>query len=157
MRHKLLLILVIFSIHNTANSSEKSPWVGDDDYFKMFLIAEGLIIANAYMASEEPGIYGGTLALFAPIAGPGDNQGEAMQWILLGLAETIAIHNLSIDRNEKSKKEIFEENMIAWHAYAGITIALNYFLVPERQQSRLSMDYRPTSNNGHLLTFNYRF
>lgn len=65
-------------VNNTANSSEKSPWRGDDGYFEMFLVAEGRLIANTYMASEEPGIYGGTLALLAPTAGAGNSQGEAV-------------------------------------------------------------------------------
>lgn len=116
-----------------------------------FLMAEVLLATNAWMAAESPNAYGVLGALVFPIAGCGDSNKITCGTTLIGF-ESLAIYNISIDKNKKSKNKIFKENMIAWHIVIGLVTFTEY--LTEDKTTELS--FKPAPNGGQLQ-FTYRF
>jgi len=153
----ILTILLIFpltlsaeSIFNSEENSEKFST------FETILLAEGSFLANAWLASEDPHAYGVVLALLAPLAAAGEgNSSETTKWVGLIAAESIAIYNIGIDTNKKSKSDIFKKNFIAWHLFAA-TIGVTGYIMGDFD-SEQSLSLKPNFNGGANLVYSKRF
>ncbi len=121
----------------------------------MFLLMEGMLGVNAWLASENPHAYGAVGALLFPVAAGEGSKSETETWVGIIGAESIAVYNLSIDEDEKSKNEIFKSNMIAWHLFAGVLITTKYIIGDNDGSKSLSIN--PTRNGGVQLVYNYKF
>lgn len=122
----------------------------------MFFLVEGMLGINAWMASENPRAYGVVGALLFPLAAGGQGDLTATeQWVGLIGAESIAVYNLSIDDEKTSKSEIFKNNMIAWHLFAG-ALGITSYLVGDTDSNE-SLSLKPTAYGGAQLVYNYKF
>jgi hypothetical protein len=121
-----------------------------------FFILETMLGINAWMASEDPHLYGGVSALLAPmfVGGEGTNKGVSL-WVTLACVESIAFYNLNINVNETSKQEIIRGNMLAWHLLLGSLLLTDYVI--DSPKSKTSVNLIPVSHGGSQLVFSYRF
>jgi hypothetical protein len=118
----------------------------------MLLIGEALFALNAGMAALSPKAYGIVGAIVFPIgAANGSATSETTRWVGLAAAESIAVYNLTINENRKSKGEIFVENMIAWHIFTGIVFLTNSLTSDLKKSTNASLDYVPVKNGGGLM------
>ncbi len=147
-RFALVVVLLLFPFSSKA-TDVSGTIIGS-------FIVEGLIITNSLLASENPNEYGSLLALSIPILVANSDKmksEEKAAWIIGG--ELLAYGNINIDEDKKSKKEIFQDNFIAWHLLVGVLVATwNYTEVPEENTS---LNLRPSVGNGAELVFTYRF
>ncbi len=153
---KLLIILLLhtpfFVFAEEINLEKQSD---DIHPMTMFLIVEGMLGVNAWLASEDPQAYGLIGALLFPFAAGEGNNSDVEKWVGLIGAESIALYNLSIDKDKKTKSEIFKENVIAWHLFAGILLATNYLVGDEKTNETISVE--PVAYGGAQLVYNYKF
>ena len=154
-----LIILTVFILTsstqvNASNAtSSKLENLEKPNYFSQFLIVESLIGINAWMASESPDVYGGVSALLFPLAG-GENVGEFTYWSSLTTAESIAIYNIALDEDHYSKREIFKNNLLAWHLFAGVLLVNGY--VDSKWFTEETVAFIPESGGGRIA-FNFSF
>lgn len=150
----VLATAVFFS--SSAIAEDKSPSPNEPNYFLLLLIGEAVIGVNAYLASIAPHPYGTISALAFPLAAINGRSSETARWVMLGSAEAIALYNIRIDENKKSRSDIFKSNVIAWHAFLGISLTTAYFTGDLKDNKRASLAYIPEAGGGRLL-FSYRF
>jgi len=127
------------------------------NYFRLAIFGEAAIAANAYLASKDPHLYGAAGALLFPVAmsiGEGPRSG-ASSWISLGSLEVLALYNLSIDKSEKSEREIFRANVIGWHAVAAVALLTGFFSRDEGK--RWSYLYVPDPRGRSVVFLAHRF
>ncbi len=148
-----LLLLVSVGIHAEENV-ELAQTKEDIHPVLLFLLVEGIIGVNAWMASEDPHTYGALSALLFPLAGSSQDS-PTQHWVKLAAVESVALYNLSIDEDKKSKSEIFKGNVIAWHLVAGI-VGLSGYLVGDGSAQE-SLKFTPVSNRGPQLVYSYKF
>ena len=127
MFYKSILALVLLGVFSSANALEldiednKKP-----NYLLGFFVVEAILGVNAWMASEAPNGYGTISALAFPLAGKSEETSDFVYWTGLAAIESVAIYNINLDSDEYSKSEIFRNNMKAWHAAAGVILAISY-------------------------------
>jgi len=151
----ILLMMMVMVISQKVPATEKEIKMDDPGYLKLFLIGEGLVIVNAYLAAENPTAYGAAGALLFPLLSSPDSNSSMHKWAGLVLAESIALYNLSIDKDKQQKSEIFRDNIIAWNIFAVAMLAMDSPF--QDDNNTISLNYRPTNAGGHLLEFTYRF
>ena len=117
------------------------------------LLVEGLLISNAWMASEKPKEYGGFMMLFSPIAGSSGD--KFSDYVGLVGAEAIGLYNLTIDKDKKTKSDIFKENLIGWHIVIGVGALTDYFTDDKKEDSKVYI--LPIKKGGVKISYNYRF
>lgn len=147
-----LIVPLTMNAETNAELKEPSKKLG---MLSMVLIGEGLVLANAWLASENPHIYGGALAILSPLGAAEGNASTTTKWVGFLSAESIAVYNLNIDENKKSKSDIFKDNFIAWHLFAA-TIGISGYLMGDFK-SKESLSLRPDFNGGATLVYNRRF
>ncbi len=93
----------------------------------MFLIAEGMIVANAGLATLSPEGYGGLTLVLSPFYfGFCDDCGTAEAVVGSVALGGIGIYDLTLDTDELDHREIFTRNVVAMHVAAAaimITVA----------------------------------
>ena len=155
---KILLSCILFtSFSSWAEDQVKiDPQQDEIHPAILFFIFEGLLGVNAWMASESPHIYGGVGALLFPLVAGGEgNPTNAQIWTGIIGGESIAIYNLTINENKKSKSHIFKNNMIACHLFAG-ALGITGYLSGDADSDE-SLSVRPMQHGGTQLVYNYRF
>ncbi|WP_157726666.1 hypothetical protein [Thalassotalea crassostreae] len=148
MTRYLFLVLLFFSTNIIA---EENPDVKPQETEitpLMIIGVEALFAVNSWMASEDPHTYGGAAALLFPIAGCNE-----LYCSNLIAAESLALYNLSIDDDKTSKSEIFKNNMIAWHIFAGV-VGLSEYLIEDKD---IKLSFQPISTGGGKIVFDYKF
>lgn len=118
-------------------------------------LIEGVLISNAWMASENPHVYGTVGALLFPI-GAAEADSDEEFWVALTATESIAVYNLAVVPDEYSKSEIFKNNLIAWHAALGV-MGLTHWLLGDPAEESLAFSFRPERQGGGMLMMTYRF
>lgn len=124
----------------------------------MILVGEGLILANAGMATLDPQIYGGLLALLAPLGGSETDARPSMYWTGLAAAEGLAAYHISeLDKDEDTDKDIFLSSVVGWHAFAAI-LGVAYLIVGEDKKEPIegAVHYQPVPGGG-MVKFSYEF
>jgi hypothetical protein len=125
-----------------------------------FLIAEGLIGANAFLASKSPRGWGGVQAVLVPVltvVSAGDPKaGPADPWLILLGGGALAAYNLTVDTGKTSEGQIFKANFVALNALVGVGLAVNHFTGKSDQNKKVSLAYVPGARGGNLV-FSYRF
>jgi len=125
-----------------------------------FLVAEGLIGANAYLASKNPRGWGGFQAALVPvltIVSAGDPKaGPAEPWLILIGGGALAAYNLTVDTSKTSESQILKTNFVALNALVGVGLAFKYFTGKSDENKRASFAYVPGPGGGNLV-FSYRF
>ena len=148
------MLIFPLSLHaETTFEFKESP--NELSTFTTILIGEGLFLANAWLASKDPHVYGGVLALLAPLAAFEGNSSETTQWVGLIAAESIAAYNIGIDKNKESKSDIFKKNLIAWHVFAA-TVGITGYIMGDFD-SEQSLSLKPNFNGGANLVYSKRF
>ncbi len=140
--------------HARGNDAYNTPGF----YVAAFFIAEGLIAVMSRWAARDPVDVGVITALTAPFAPAANSRGHSMtsMFIQIGAFETLALYNLSVDKDKKSEREIFRANVIGWNAAAGITWAGQRFFGRSGYSKNLSLMYVPEASGGRLL-LSYKF
>ena len=125
-----------------------------------FLLVEGLIGANALLASKSPRGMGGLQAVLVPaltIVSSGDPKaGPAEPWLILIGGGALAAYNLKVDTSKTSESQIFKTNFVALNALVGVGLAINYFTGKSDENKKVSLAYVPGPGGGNLV-FSYRF
>lgn len=157
MIRKILLILTCCTLSwgtYAEEPAQESKQESKFSYPMQFLILEAIIGFNAWSASKHPNGYGTLAALVFPLAAVGSEEGPITAWSTFFGAESIALYNLNVDEDDYSKREVFENNMIAWHLFAGILTATSY--MDNKWFNKETVSFVPTQSGGHI-TFNYKF
>jgi hypothetical protein len=119
------------------------------------LIVEGLFLLNSWMASQSPNTYGGFAALLFPL-GAGEGNGSATtKWVGFIGAESIAIYNLKLDEDKVSKNDVFKNNIIGWHIFAGVTGLTGYIMGDFKSHESLRL--LPSPNGGGQLVYSHKY
>lgn len=139
---------MLFGISAYAEESPKKE-TNATGTARFVVVGELLLVVNASLAAADPHIYGGALALLSPLGMR--NTTEAASYVHLAAMESLAIYNLKIDPEKKSKGEIFRENMIGWHVSAAVSFAAYYFLSDSRKESERSVALAPSGDGWKLL------
>ena len=154
----IFLLVLSFNFSTIASANEDEPPLETRDNklhpATAFFLAEGMFAVNAYMASKKPRTYGTVAALLFPMAIDGKSN-TTTKWVGLIAAESIALYNIRVDEDKKSEKDIFRENMVAWHLFAG-AVGLSNLLFDD-EESNESLTFSPTPDNGYELVYRYRF
>jgi hypothetical protein len=161
MKHLRIAFLVALacspSIGNAQdNSQEKQDW----SLAAKVLFAEGLVGANAWLASKSPRGWGGVEAGLVPvltIASAVDPKASpAEPWLILIGGGAVAAYNLTVDTDKTSASQIFKTNFVALNVLLGAGVAITQFSGSPRQDRRVSVAYLPGPHSGNLV-FSYRF
>jgi len=158
-RSIITLILMISSYVSTtfgADSVDDAENTKDRPVMQDILIAETLLAANAWMASEDPGSYGTLCGLFLfPFAlSIGESTGSSIEkWGSFIGVELIALYNVQMGNDDTSKSEVFKNNMIAWHAVIGLA-AFTAWLFEDEDES---LALRSSEQSGIQLEYRIRF
>ena len=125
-----------------------------------FLVVEGLIGANAYLASKNPRGWGGFQAALVPvltIVSAGDPKaGPAEPWLILIGGGALAAYNLKVDTDKTSESKIFKTNFLGLNALVGAGLAINLLTGKSGENKKMSLAYAPGPRGGNLV-FSYRF
>jgi hypothetical protein len=131
------------------NTNQPKPKFGTG---QQYIFAEAMIAVNAGLASLSPKAYGIAGVILFPIAtANGPTTSNTTRWVGFGAVESLAVYNITINENKKSKGEIFLENIIAWHLVAGIVGLTDILTGDQKKDTTVSLDYVPTKNGGGLL------
>lgn len=118
-------------------------------------IVEGLIVANAFLASQAPEGYGAFLTLFAPLATT-KTASDATNVVGVTGAAAIGLYNaLELNEDKYSKSDVFRRNIVIFHAFGGLL-----FLTEKLTGKRLANESAAVGisrDDGTRLTINYRF
>lgn len=153
MTYKSILYFYLLLLPSICNATDIDIKTEEKDFNPVvtFVALEALIGVNAWMASEEPQAYGALGAIFFPIAGCEYARGKSCTTNLIAV-ESLAVYNLSIDPDKKSKSEIFKDNMLAWHLVM-LTIGTTFYL-DEKKSKKINLTPLP---DGGSLSFHYDF
>jgi len=124
----------------------------------MILVGEGLALVNAGMATLDPQIYGGLLALLAPLGGSETDTRPSMYWTGLAAAEGLAAYHISeLDKDEDTDKDIFLRSVVGWHAFAAV-LGVAFLIVGEDKKERVegTFHYQPLPDGG-MVKLSYDF
>lgn len=154
MPYKSILYVYFLLLSSICNATDIDIKTEEKDFnpIATFAALEALIGVNAWMASEEPQVYGALGALLFPMAGCEYTQGQGCVSNLIAV-ESLAIYNLSINPDTKSKHEIFKDNMIGWHLVM-LTVGTNFYL--DKKKSK-KINLTPLPDGGGSLSFHYDF
>lgn len=154
----LIIPILFLSLATKAIADNEITIEPTEDKFHpltMFLLLEGMFAANAWLASENPNAYGAVTALLFPLAAGEGSSSNTTKWVGFVGAESIALYNLNIDEDKESKSEIFKNNMLAWHLFAG-AVGLTGYIMGD-YCSKKSLSLIPTPAGGAQLVYNYKF
>ena len=160
MRHiiyKFFILTFLFSpLISDTNQYGVTPYSQMDtrDYIIMGVVMEISALFFSGAASVDPHVTGGILALTAPISIGMAGDGNTTKYVIsLVAVESIAIYNLNIDTNKKSKNDIFIANLIAWNTLFASAFLADYLLSDPDE----SLSIRPISSEGVKVVYNYSF
>ena len=148
------LLLLIALLPNLVCASESKGEKDNWEWPRAVLVGEGLIALNAWMASEAPAVYGGLGVLLFPFAGGEHSSSELTYWTGLVAAESLAIYNISIDGDGKSKSEIFKDNMVGWHLFV-LAVGVSSYIDSKLDKNE-NIIIEP-EKDGMTLTYEYAF
>ena len=163
-RLRILLIVVLVNIayfprmlladETIFNFTEKK---NNNSHIRTILYFEGLVAANAYIASQSPDSYGKVAYIVSPFVISSSTSKEVNIVSFLGFL-AIGHYNINkIDQNTMSESEIFKRNMVAWNIL-GALVATTYYVTGKKpDNNKFSLNIIPIRGNGALLTFSYRF
>ena len=117
-----------------------------------FLMVEGLLVFNSYLASEDPEAFGVILTLLSPLGASQDSSYTTKAAGVIGVA-TLGLYNtLELKDESYSKRDVFKRNIIAWHLIGG-SLWLSHQFTESKDTSAFVMPV----NNGFMLGFNHEF
>jgi hypothetical protein len=154
MTYKSILYFNFLLFCSTCNATDTDNKTEAKDFNPVvtFVVLEALIGANSWMASEEPQVYGALGAILFPMVGCEYARGKSCTTNLIAV-ESLAIYNLSINPDKKSKNEIFKDNMIGWHLVM-LTMGTTLYL-DEKKSKKINLV--PLPDGGGSLSFHYNF
>lgn len=123
------------------------------------VIVEGMFAANSLLATGSPRIYGIASGLLFPLGAVKLYPRYSTTAIIVSLtaAELLAAYNYSVLANsDYSRSEIFQNNMIAWHAWLAIAGTTYYLTHKSKSHRQYSVSYYPSVNGGNI-NFSYKF
>ena len=134
---------------------DQSAWTAPE-IAGAFLVVEGIVGLNAYLASRDPRAYGIAGALLFPIAAAGGKASETTRWVGVASIEALALYNINLDKNKMSSGEIFRNNFIGWHAVAGIMAITGYFAGDLDRDKKVALNYLAEPRGGRFM-LSYRY
>ena len=155
---RLFANIFIFSLlFISAGAKSETNFIENDEIstINKILIVEGLFLVNSWMASESPNTYGAIAALLFPIGAAEGNNSATTKWVGFLSAESLAIYNINLDEDKERKSDIFKNNMIGWHIFAGLTGLTGYIMGDFESKESLSLI--PMSTGGGKFVYNYKF
>jgi hypothetical protein len=111
-------------VHQNDDIYKEPKMKKEMNTFKKMLLAESLIIFNSYIASQYPNEFGLFMGLMTPIFAFPHDENNNPDWLTLARLGVIPLYNISIDKNNYSKKKVFVNNMILWH----INYLIEYYI-----------------------------
>lgn len=156
---RIAAFAALVSIPGVGSAQEPPQERRDWSPAATFLFAEGLIGANAFLASKSPRGWGGVQAVLVPVltvVSAGDPKaGPADPWLILLGGGALAAYNLTVDTGKTSEAQIFKTNFIAMNAFLGAGLAINS-LIKSGKDQKVSFAYVPGVRTGNLV-LTYRF
>ncbi len=152
---KICFIFCLFVISSVAKSETNFIKNTHISPLNKVLIAEGLFLVNSWMASESPNTYGAIAALLFPIGAAGGNESATTKWVGFLSAESLAIYNINLDEDKENKSDIFKNNMIGWHIFAGLTGLTGYIMGDFDSDESLSL--LPLLSGGAQFVYSNKF
>ncbi len=146
---RLALCLLLVLAAPARSQTPQSPKAGDD-WVKALLVGESLLIGASWLTSSAPNEFGIVAAVLIPYAVRGN---EPYHWTMLISAEALAFYNIQLDEDEKSRREVFRDNLIGWHLAIGATAAVAYFTGALGED----VEVRPAGGDGLSLNYSVSF
>jgi hypothetical protein len=157
MRHlRILSFAALACVSGVGTAQERD----DRNPAVSFLLVEGLIGANAFLASKSPRGMGGLQAALVPVltivSSRDPKAGPAEPWLILLGGGALAAYNLKVDTSKTSESQIFKTNFVGLNALVGVGLAINHFTGKSGENKKVSLAYVPGPRGGNLV-FAYRF
>lgn len=158
---RIVSFAALLCFSNVGDAQDQPQRKGDESNPALtFLLAEGLIGANAFLASKSPRGMGGFQAVLVPflaISSSGNPKaGPAEPWLILIGGGALAAYNLTVDASKTSEGQIFKTNFVGLNALVGVALAINHFTGRPGENKKVSVAYVPGSHGGNLV-LSYRF
>lgn len=117
----------------------------------LFLLGEGLLAANAGLATLDPKAYGILGALTFPLGVAELRGSNTTRWVALAAAEGLAAYNIAeLDKDKYTDKDIFVANMIAWHAFIAMVGTTSWLKGDFDEPAKVSVHYDAYRHGGML-------
>lgn len=92
------------------------------------LLAEGLAVFNAGLASTNPRGFGSLVILTTPLAlGGCDRCSWTENWVGAGTYASIGIYNVTRYRDDYSPSRVFRDNFVAWNLAFAVFLVTHHF------------------------------
>jgi hypothetical protein len=147
-----LMAVLVFLAPLAASAADNTP---QPSTFQLALVAEGVFIAASAVASREPRAFGVVSALMFPAAVLGSDISKPTSAVALIGAETLAFYNISVNKNDRTRQQIFRKNMIGWHALALVVGVTGYIMGDYGSNQSLALV--PAENHGAKIMYSYNF
>ncbi|MFO6418610.1 hypothetical protein ACLBKS_00230 [Hylemonella sp. W303a] len=141
----LLSMLIGLSAHSEETSKKEMSGL---DTTRFVVMGEVLIGVHAYFASLNPHVFGGVSALLSPLGMTGSTRDS---YLTLAAMESMAIYNMTIDPEKKSKGEIFKENMIGYNLAFAAVFSVSYLLRVSPSEKESFVAFAPAGDGWKLL------
>jgi len=151
MKYVSCLIILLLTSSNLLANQEDEAKVNP---VLQIAFLEGLVILNSAMASQNPEAFGVLLTLISPLSASSESN-QAANMITLGSMATLGLYNASELRgSEYSKNDVFQKNVLGWHALA-LTIGItSYFIDDVIDTNKILISQK---DDGMVLSFGYDF
>lgn len=146
------MAVVVFLAPLVANAADDTSQPSN---LQLAFVAEGVFIVASAVASKEPHAFGVAAALMFPAAVLGSNISTTTSTIAMIGSESLAFYNITVDRNNRTRQDIFKRNMIGWHALALAVGVTGYFMGD--YGSNKSVAVVPVDNHGAKIMYSYNF
>lgn len=127
----------------------------DPGNFTLAMVTEGVFIVASAAASRQPHAFGIAAALMFPAAALGSDISTTTKTVTLIGAESLAFYNLTVDKNNRTRPEIFRKNMIGWHALA-LVVGVTGYIMGDFGSNK-SVAVVPVDNHGAKIMYSYNF
>lgn len=147
-----LMAVVVFLAPLVANAADDTSQPSN---IQLAFVAEGVFIAASAVASREPHAFGVAAALMFPAAVLGSNISTTTSTIAMIGSESLAFYNITVDRNNRTRQDIFKRNMIGWHALA-LAVGVTGYIMGDYGSNK-SVAVVPVDNHGAKIMYSYNF
>ena len=146
------MAVVVFLAPLVANAADDTSQPSN---IQLAFVAEGVFIAASAVASREPHAFGVAAALMFPAAVLGSNISTTTSTIAMIGSESLAFYNITVDRNNRTRQDIFKRNMIGWHALA-LAVGVTGYIMGDYGSNK-SVAVVPVDNHGAKIMYSYNF
>lgn len=147
-----MMAVVVFLAPLLAKAAEDDS---QPSTLSLALVTEGVFIVASGAASRKPHQFGAIAALIFPAAALGSETSNTTNMVTLIGAETLALYNLTVDTNDRTRTEIFQKNMIGWHALA-LAVGVTGYIMGDFGSNK-SVAVVPAKDNGAKIMYSYNF